>query len=507
MQQAQQRSNGTGAPVQAERISWARAMIFAVGFFFLGALLIGQLPSYIFDQMTASSLVGLEQGSLALAAICLAGFIVIQVVVMLFDPKPVVPPAAIGGLGSIFTLGGLAIILAAAYTNNQYFPAANVTWNPVLGGNVLWFQAQAVDLIMLGSVIFGVGVAMLFFSALAQREQRDPDRSDPGTTPAIRAMISIGITLLIVFMLFYTFVSAPGLAKAIDPQCPFAINPARGCPGPITGLFIVNTIFNIVLAIAVLCTLGAFTLRFHYLLRPVRKRTMSGLYLVGINLAQVGAVFLLVWFVIYPAIAWMHSWSFIGLGSYLTLCARQTAIPASCSFSQQAGYIIDAVVTTNFFILLIAAVFVWRKKRNLVIVSSITITAVLALATLVVHMHPDEIFVALLLCGAGLVLAAIWTSVARREFAVVGENNLGCVGQWLVVGTCLIIYLAAFAFFSIPGFRETNPNVPFVPGLVLNNSTPVSPAPGSPDAVIVFILMGLLAGIQFYFLVRNRYRV
>jgi hypothetical protein len=302
-------------------------------------------------------------------------------------------------------------------------------------------------------------------------------------------------------------VSAPGLAKAIDPQCPFAINPASGCPGPITGLFIVNTIFNIVLAIAVLCTLGAFTLRFHYLLRPVRKRTMSGLYVVGINLAQVGAVFLLVWFVIYPLMAWMHSWSFIGLGSYLTLCARQTAIPASCSFSQQAGYIIDAVVTTNFFILLMAAVFVWRKNRNLVIVSSITITAVLALATLVVHMHPDEIFVALLLCGAGLVLAAIWTSVARREFAVVGENNLGCVGQWLVIGTCLIIYLAAFAFFSIPGFRETNPNVPFVPGLVLNNSTPVSPSPGSPDAVIVFILLGLLAGIQFYFLVRNRYRV
>src|SRR5260370_39096604 len=111
MQQAQQRSNGTGAPVQAERISWARAMIFAVGFFFLGALLIGQLPSYIFDQMTASSLVGLDQGSPALAAICLAGFIVIQAVVMLFDPKPLVPPAAIGGRCSTFTPRGPPIIL------------------------------------------------------------------------------------------------------------------------------------------------------------------------------------------------------------------------------------------------------------------------------------------------------------------------------------------------------------------------------------------------------------
>src|SRR5260370_39012701 len=208
MQQAQQRSNGTGAPVQAERISWARAMIFAVGFFFLGSLLIGQLPAYIFDQMTASSLVGLDQGSLALAAICLAGFIVIQVVVLLFDPKPVVPPAMIGGLGFILTLAGLAIVLAAAFTNNQFFPAATVKWNPVLGSNVVWFPAQVVDLIMLGTVILGVGIAMLFFSALAVREQRNPDRSDPGTTPAIRAMISIVLTLLIVFMLFYTLLTA-----------------------------------------------------------------------------------------------------------------------------------------------------------------------------------------------------------------------------------------------------------------------------------------------------------
>jgi hypothetical protein len=502
MQQVRQRSNGSRAPIQAERISWARAMIFGVGFFFLGALLIGQLPGYIFDQMTASSLVGLEQGSLALAAICLASFIVIQVVVLLFDPKPVVPPAIIGGLGFILTLAGLAIVLAAAFTNNQYFPAATVKWNPVLGGNVLWFPAQAVDLIMLGTVILGVGIAMLFFSALAVREQRNPDRSDPGTTPAIRAMISIGITLLIVFMIFYTLVSDTGLAKAIDPQCPFAVNPAKGCPGPITGLFIVNTIFDIVLAAAVLCTLGAFALRLHYLMRPVRKRTMAGLYVVGINLAPFGAIFLLVWFVVYPLIAWMHSWSLIGLGSYLTVCARMTAIPATCSFSQQAGYIIDAVVTTNFFVLLLAAVAVWRTRRNLIIIGGVTITAVLALATLVVHMHPDEIFVAMLLCGAALVLAVIWTSVARREFAVVGENKLGCVGQWLVIGTCLIIYLAAFAFFSIPGFRETNPNIPFVPGVLVNNGSP-----GRADAIVVFVLMGLLAGIQFYFLVRNRYHV
>src|SRR6266436_2931775 len=82
MQQAQQRTNGTGVSTQTERISWARAMIFAVGFFFLAAILIGQIPGYIYLVMTASSLLAFEQGFLALAVVCLAGFIVIQVVVM-----------------------------------------------------------------------------------------------------------------------------------------------------------------------------------------------------------------------------------------------------------------------------------------------------------------------------------------------------------------------------------------------------------------------------------------
>ncbi|HEY6285983.1 MAG TPA: hypothetical protein VIX20_10000, partial [Ktedonobacteraceae bacterium] len=424
MQQAQQRANGSVAPAQTERISWARAMIFAAGFFFLAALLIGQIPGYINLAMTASSLVEFEQGILALAVVCLAGFIVIQIVVMLFDPKPVIPAIVLGVLGVPIAVAGLAVILWASYTNNQYFPAQNVTWFPLLGGNVLWFPPLSFDLIMLGAAIMGVGVTMVFFSILALREQRNPDRSDAGTTPAVRAMISIGITFLIVFMLFYMLVS------------PISFASSHGL-----SLAVVNTIYNVFLGIAVICALGAFALRFHYLLRPVRKRTMSGLYLVGIGLAQVGVIFLLAWFLVYPAIAWIHTWTFVGLGSYLTICGRATEVPQTCSFSQQAGYIINAFVTTNFFILFMAGIVVWKGRRNLVVVSCLTITAVIAMATLLVHMHPDEIFIAELLTGAMLVLAVIWTSVARREFAVVGERNLGCVGQWFIVGTCLFIYI------------------------------------------------------------------
>lgn len=496
MQHTQQRE-------QPERMSWARAMIFGVGFFFITALLLGQIPTYIFNQMTAASLTGFEQGTLALGVTCLAGFFVIQVVVLLFDPKPVVPPIIISGLGGILAIAGLAVILWASVTGNQYFPQANTVWNPTIGGKVLWFEPDAVDLVMIGVAMLGVGVALVFFSVLARNEQRNPDRRDPGTTPAIRAMIWVGSTMLAAFMLFYTFQSNQQLASKIYPQCPVAIDPAHGCPGPITGLFIVNTIFNIFLAIALFCTLGAFALRLHYLMRPVRKRTMSGLYLIGIFLAQFGALFVALWFVIYPLIDWIHSWTFIGLGGYLTVCGKLSAIPQSCAFSQQAGYIVDLIVATNFFVVLVGAIAFWKTKRNLVIVGSVTITAVLALATLLVHTNPDEVFIGALLCGGGLLLAAIWTSVARREFAVVGERSLGCVGMWLVLGTCLLIYIAAFAFFSLPVFpNETEANIPFTPGAGL-----IVGPPGTINAIVIFVLIGILAAIQFYFLTRNRYKV
>jgi hypothetical protein len=220
---------------------------------------------------------------------------------------------------------------------------------------------------------------------------------------------------------------------------------------------------------------------------------------------------LLVWLFIYPLIAWMHNWTFIGLGDYLTICAKKTAIPASCAFSPQAGYIIDTAITSTFFVLLMAAIFVWKPMRNLVVIGSVTTAAVLGLATFLVHTNPTEILTAMLLSGAMLVLATIWTSVARREFAVVGESNLGCLGMWLVFGTCLLIYVASFAFFSIPFFPTdpTAPNIPYVSGTII----PAPPPPGTPvtpgqaDAVVLLAVMGVLAAIQFYFLVRNRYKV
>ncbi len=491
-----------------ERMSWARALIFGVGFFFITALLIGQLPGYIFDELTASTLQGMEQGSLALGLVCLLGFFIVEVIVLLFDPKPLLPPMLFVGLGLVLFVGGLALLFWAVLTpvtaggvttNSQYFPSANLFWNPLLDGNVLWLEPGAVDFVLIAIVLLIAGAAAMFYGVLALKEQRDPDRSDPGTTPTIRGLTVLGSVVLFAYMLFSMLVDPNALAARINPACPAAIDFAKGC-GMVTGLFVVNAIEGTLLAIAVAATLGAFALRLHYLMRPVRKRVMAPFYAVGVNLLPFGLAFLLLWFFLYPLLDWIHSWSLAGLGDWLTVCARKSVVPGSCTFSQQAGYIVDAFLTMNFFVLLMAAVRVWRTNRNLVIIGSFWVAAILGLATLVTHLHPEEALIALLLCGGTLVMVTIWTSVARREFSVVGERNLGCLGQWLVVGTCLFIYIAAFAFFSIPGFRETEPNITFTSGLLI-------PGKGAPDAIIVFVLMGLLAALQFYFLVRNRYKV
>lgn len=499
MQQAQQRE----AP---ERISWARAMIFGIGFFFIAAILIGQLPGYIYTQMTAATLEGFEQGTLALAATCLGGFIVIQVIVLLFDPKPVLPPVIFTGLGGLLSLGGLALLLWASLTGcdaknqpacNQYFPHENTNIASLVNGKFLWFQTNSIDLIMVGAVIFGIGLAMVFYGTLAQRELRNPDRRDMGTTPAMRIMLIVATLLLVIFMIAYAYVSTAGLAQQIAPNNAFWVQK------------VIELVVGAILGLAIVLALGVFMLRLHYLMRPVRKRTMAPLYAFGaLGLAQLGVIFFLVWLLAYPVVAWVHTWTFIGLGNYATICARADAIPASCSFSPEFGYLIDTIVSGGFFTALVAAIVVWKSRRNLVVIGSVTTAAVLGLATLTTHMHPDEMLTALLMCGGILVLAVIWTSVSRREFAIVGEQNLGCLGMWLVLGTCLFVYLAGFAFFSIPTFREAAPNVPFISGTAIpppsSGGNPVIP---QADAMFMVIFMALLAGIQFFFLVRNRYKV
>jgi hypothetical protein len=484
MQQTQQRETG-------ERISWARALVFAVGFFFIAALLVGQIPSFVNSELTSSSLIGFEQAMLALAFVCLGSFLVIQVIVMLFDPKPVAPPIIFAGLGLIIAVIGAVLIFWACWTGNQTFPGPTTSWHSIWGGTVLWFPAGALDLDVLGATLIFVGLAWLFYGVLARFEQTNPDRRDLGTTTGIRTLIIISSVLLVAFLLLFAFVSPDGLAKLISPANSNA------------ALFWVNTIYNLILAFAIICTLGAFALRLHYLMRPTRKNTMKVLYAVGVNVAPIGVICLVAWFAIYPFTYWMHYLPV--LGAFFTDCARKTAIPLSCAYSQEGGDLIGAILTTSGFGILVAAIWAWRTKRNLVVIGSVTIAVLVSLTTMFTHLgydsnDPYQATIAMLLAGGGLILATVWTSVARREFAVVGEKPLGCLGMWLVVGTCLFTYIAAFAFFSIPGFHDTETNIPFAPGALIGSNAAL-------DAVVVVFIVGILAAIQFYFLTRNRYRV
>lgn len=485
-----------------ERISWARSIIFAAGFFFLAAILVGQLPGYIYLKMTAASLEGLQQGLFSLAVTCLAGFIIVFTVVSLFDPKPIIPPAVFTGLGAILGIAGFALTFWAYFFNGQYFPTKDTSINPIWGGKFLWFQPNAIDLVMVGLAVFTVGLAMIFYSRLAVRESRTEDRRDLGTTPAIRALIIAASTLVVLFLIAYTLVSDQGLALQLVGGDMKNIG---------EGLKWVNFGAGIILGTAIYLTMAAFALRLHYLMRPVRQRTMPSLYAVGaLGLGQTGGICLVLAVALYPLIGGLH---FVPiLGPYFTLCARQSAIPATCTFAQQGGYLVDAIVTTNAFAILMGAVWAWKSNRNLVVVGGVVTVATIAAMTLLVHTAPDQILVSMIFCAGMLILAVIWTSVGRREFAVVGENNLGCLGQWLVMGTCLFIYLGAFAFFSIAPASwepETAPNIPFVPGTVIAPPTtnPAAPVMPQTDAVVMIILMGVLAAVQLYFLTRNRYKV
>ena len=454
-----------------ERISWARAMIFGIGFFLLAAILVGQIPGYIYNAMTSSSLQTFESGTFSLGLICLAGFAIVMIILLLFDPKPVVPPVAVTGVGVVLTLAGLALTAWAASGKHQFFPTTKTSIAPLLGGNALWFQPEAIDLVAIGLTILLVGLAAVFYGVLALREKRNPDRRDLGTTPAVRIMMIISSLLLIVFLYGSNYNAMPGVVE------------------------------NVVIGIATFLALGAFALRLHYLMRPVRKTTMPGLYAIGaLGLAQTGALFLVLWFVAYPLLAWLHPLPV--LGSFLTNCTREAVVPGTCSFSQDAGYIVDTLITTNFFVALLAAVAIWKSKRNLVVIGGIVIVGVLALTTLVMHDTSGELPTAMMITAGMLILATVWTITARNEFAVVGESNLGCLGQWLVMGTCLFVYLAAFAFFSMASFpaTETPPNIPS-PAAASTN------IPGTADAIVMFAICAILGGIQFFFLTRNRYRV
>src|SRR5262249_5928167 len=119
----------------------------------------------------------------------------------------------------------------------------------------------------------------------------------------------------------------------------------------------------------------------------------------------------------------------------------------------------------------------------------------LGLAVTVIHVtDPAQTPMGLIIATGIAILALVWTWSTQREFASTRAEQLGCTGQWLVLGTLLLIYLFGFAVFSLPNFFETEALALFY-----------DPGPGRlHDAFWGVLLMGGLVLFQMTLLIRRR---
>jgi hypothetical protein len=181
-------------------------------------------------------------------------------------------------------------------------------------------------------------------------------------------------------------------------------------------------------------------------------------------------------------------------------CSQPKRIPASCTFSPFTGYIICAAVFGGVFTLLLVALYFWSTRRNTVVIGGTFALIWLGLAASVVHTATTadlstQVPTGLLTALSVAILAFIYTWATQREFAPTRAQALGCVGQWLVLGTLLLVLLFGYGLLSIPKFFELESGLAFFfePGLA-----------GLHDAFWVLLLMGGLGLWQLAVLIRRR---
>jgi hypothetical protein len=461
-----------------ESMTWARAVVLAVGLFFATAILLGQLPGYTFTVSTLAQLTNFEAGFFSLGLLFVGLGILGMVILFLYDPKPIVPPILVTGAGVVLAAVGVLVLLYAT-AQGTTFPTGATSIAPLLGGQFLWFEPGDIDLASLGMIAIGVGASMAVYGALAPAAAR---KRLNGVKVQFLALVLGGISavLLACYVVFYTF---------------FVQNPQTS---PTTLVYpggLSSSVVNIWLGVAVLLGLLAVQIWFLPVMLSDRRHYMPGLYLVSaLGFLALGAVCLVAWFVIYPLVYGVH---LLDSQELFVLCSQKTLIPGSCTFTPFLGYIIDGVVTGNFFVLGLMAIYFWHSHRQAVILGVAETILATGLAVIVVHTQAAGLPVSFFLGGAILILTLTWMYASQRPIGQGGVNNLGCTGQWLVVGTCLLTYLAGFSFFSLAGnnlFEVENLGVTFLPGKQF-------------DAFWALLITGGLAAIQFFFLMRNKYKV
>ncbi len=457
-----------------QRMSWVRAIVLAAGLFFVAMILTSQLPGYIFTVFTSARLAHLEQGMLDLALVSLGLSILLMVVLFLFDPKPVVSPAVVAIFGVVLFLLGLVGMIFVYTSGHQYLPdrLPDGTDFPAGSGGTLlgskWLQPQSIDLTAISMIVMGTGFGVFVYAWLALRGYQN------GLTGAARDFLAWGAALISAILMaayigLYTFQGDNIFGLGHDAAL---------------------LVGNIMLGIALMLAFAAIQIWFLPVMIAERRRYMPAAYLVVVmGLVPLIVIFLILFLVAYPLVNWIHGWD---TTNFLTVCGVKEDVPGSCTYTQYTGYIIATIANGQFFVMGLLAIRFWNKNRPAVILSTVVSFLLCAFAAVVIHTD-DQMRVALFIGTGVLLLALIWTYSTRHEYATVAPMQLGCAGQWLVLGTVILVYLAGFAFLSLQQFFETE-------ALGIN----YAPGPNQlHDAFWSFLVVAGLGGLQMVLLARR----
>lgn len=477
------------APIREHEkpMSWARAVVIATGFFFIAAIFLGQIPSYVYTVATLSTLARLEQGFLSLGLLSLGIGLVAMEVSMLYDPKPLVPWPLFALVGVVLTVVGVGLLFAVFIGPNnggvaQLLPTR--AQGPFISS--IWFQPESVDLGGVGLVALLTGLGMASVAAL-NPWVLSGRAFGPTRDLLVRLCLGASIALLVVYVTILTFAPA-----AIHP-----INPGEN--GNASTLGPPYALGNVVLFLALALALFALEVWLLPIMTANRQEFMPAVYLHGVVslIGNVAAPLLIVWVVASPLVYGIHQ---LDTAQFWVQCSQKKNIPGSCSFTPFTGYIICAAVFGAVFTALLAAHYFWSTRRNTVIVGGTIALIWLGLAASLLHTHveselPTQASMGLVMATSVAILAFIFTWATQREFAPTRAAALGCAGQWLVLGTLMLIFLFGFALFSMPQFFELESGLAFFyrPGLNLLH-----------DAFWVLLLMGGLAALQLAFLTRQQ---
>ncbi|HEX8730978.1 MAG TPA: hypothetical protein VF725_02855 [Ktedonobacterales bacterium] len=429
-------------------MSWARAVAIAVGFFFLAAILIGQIPGYFFTISTLAKLTRMEQGFLDLGLLSVGLGVIALEIAFLYDPRPIIPWPLFAVIGAgVTAVGGFFLYNVFTGVWHEYLPDAVITSSVVNGApvitttywpdpnqawlfNAIWFQPQSIDLKAIGILGLVIGLGM-FVIAILNRPILSGRFVGPTRDIIVRLSLAVAIALVAVWLTVYTFSPA-----TFDP---------KGTAG---------VVGNILLFIATLAALLALVAWLLPVMTQHRQQFMPGNYMAGVVglFGAIGVPLLIVWAAVYPVVYAIHQ---VDSTQFWVQCSQQTAVPSTCTFTPFTGYLICAIVFSIPFGLFLAGLYFWSTKRNMVVLAGTYGIVWAALAATLIHQDdPMQTPMGLMLCASFLVMAFAWTWATQVEFAPTRPQPLGCVGQWLMLGTLLVVYLTGFALLSMPSFFE-----------------------------------------------------